>query len=62
MAETYIVEGETLNLYVVLHDPRTLSDQERELILRLPSILGRDLINRYCPHFNANRDEVHLER
>jgi len=75
-AETYIIEGveltltpenglgisETLNLYVVLHDPRTLSDEERELILRLPSILGRDLINRYCLHFNANRDEVYLQR
>jgi len=75
MAETYIIEGvdliltseeemevsETLNLYVVLHDPRALSDEERELILRLPSILGRDVINRYCLHFNADRDEVYLE-
>ena len=76
MAETYIIEGveltltpeegmevsETLNLYVVLHDLGTLSDEERELILRLPSILGRDVINRYCLHFNADRDEVYLER
>ncbi len=76
MAETYIIEGaeltltleegievsETLNLHVVLHDPRTLSDEERELILRLPSILGRDVINRYSLHFSASRGEVYLER
>jgi len=75
-AETYVMEGvrlmltseegmevsETLNLHVALHDPRTLSNEERDLILRLPSILGRDVINRYCLHFNADRDEVYLER
>jgi len=76
VAETYVIEGvkltltseegmevsETLNLHVALHDPRTLSDEERELILRLPSILGRDVINRYRLHFDANRGEVYLEK
>jgi len=76
MAETYVVKGaelrfateegmevsETFNLHVVLHDPRTLSVEESGLVLRLPSILGRDIINRYSLLFSASRGEVYLER
>ena len=76
VAETYMIEGaeltltqedglevgEALDLYIVLHDPETLSDEVRGLILRLPSLLGRDLINRYRLYIDAGRDEVYLER
>lgn len=76
MAETYVVNGaelgfateegmevsENFNLHVVLHDPKTLSAEELELILRLPSILGRDIINRYSLLFSASCGEVYLER
>lgn len=75
-AETYVVKGaelrfateegvevsETFDLHIVLHDPKTLSAEEFELILRLPSILGRDVINGYNLLFNASRGEVYLER
>lgn len=74
-AETYIIPSveltfrsedgatiETTDLYVVLHDPERLGLENYERILPLPSILGRDIINKYKLMYQAPTHEVYLER
>lgn len=58
-------EGDVLlrqDLWVVQHDLGQLPPEEVSRILRLPSVLGRDLINRY--HFTCDYQAgiVQLER
>ncbi|HID91455.1 TPA: hypothetical protein EYP44_05805 [Candidatus Bathyarchaeota archaeon] len=53
---------ETTDLYVVLHDPERLSLEDYKRILLLPSILGRDVINKYKLIYQAPTREVYLER
>ncbi len=53
---------EKLHLLVGTHDLSRLSNEERMLITRLPSLLGRDIIYRFRMVCDKSRDEVYLER
>ena len=53
---------EKLCLFVGVHDLSKLSQEEKLLIMRMPSLLGRDVIYRYRLVCDRNRDEVYLER
>ncbi len=53
---------EKLRLFVGVHDLLKLSPEEKLLIMRMPSLLGRDIIYRYRLVCDKNRDEVYLER
>ncbi len=75
LAETYIIPGselsfrtgdgvviEAIDLHVVLHDPERLGPENYGKILLLPSILGRDVINKYKLIYQVAAHEVYLER
>ena len=49
-------------VWVVQHDLAQLPAGEGARILRLPSVLGRDLLNRYCFTCDYRRGIVQLER
>lgn len=53
---------EKLRLLVGTHDPSKLSLKEREAILKLPSLLGRDVIYRFKLMINKLRNQIYLER
>ena len=53
---------EKLRLLVGIHDLSKLSSEEKTLITRMPSLLGRDIIYRYRLVCDKNRNEVYLER
>ena len=53
---------EKLRLFSGIHNLSRLPDKERALIMRLPSLLGRDVIYRFKLVCDKNRDEVYLER
>lgn len=68
--ETFIVEDSTLLLdsveirvpiFVLRHDIENLNKDERIRILRIPSLLGRDVINRFKLIFNRDKDEIIFE-
>ena len=61
-AEDGEVIEEKLRLFVGVHDLSKLSPQEKLLIMRMPSLLGRDIIYRYRLVCDRNRNEVYLER
>lgn len=50
------------DLWVVQHDLSRLPPEEVSRILRLPSVLGRDLINRFLFFSNYQAGIVRLER
>jgi hypothetical protein len=61
-AEDGGVVEEKLQLLVGRHDLSGLSYMERALIMRLPSLLGRDVIYRFKLVCDRYRNEVFLER
>ncbi len=61
-AENGEIVKETLNLLAGVHDLSRLSSEERSLILRMPSLLGRDIIYKCRFICDKNRNEVYLER
>lgn len=56
------VVEEKLRLLVGTHDPSKLSSEEKTLIMRMPSLLGRDIIYRYRLVCDKNHNEIYLER
>jgi len=75
MVNTYVIEDATLlfrtedrkiheeklRLFVGKHDPTKLSPSEIEIIMRMPSLLGRDIIHRFKLVCDKSRDEIYLE-
>ena len=68
--ETFIVDDSTLLLdseeirvpiFVLRHDIENLNKEDRIRILRIPSLLGRDVINRFKLIFNRDKDEIIFE-
>jgi len=68
--ETFIIEDSTLLLgpeemhvpiFVLRHDLENLNKEERIKILRMPSLLGRDVINRFKLIFDLEQDEIIFE-
>jgi len=53
---------EKLHLLVGTHDPTKLSLKEKEAILKLPSLLGRDMIYRFKLMVDKLRNQIYLER
>ena|GEM_PF-3081974 len=53
---------EKLRLFVGAHDLSKLSPEEKVLIMRMPSLLGRDIIYRFRPLCDRNHNEIYLER
>lgn len=62
MAEEGEVVEEKLRLYVGTHEKRRLSQEEKALITRMPSLLGRDVIHRFKLVCDKDRNEIYLER
>jgi len=76
MVDTYVVEDaelmfrtedrkirvEKLRLFVGKHDLAQFSDSERDMIMLVPSLLGRDLIHRFRLVCDKRREEVYLEK
>ena len=50
------------DIWIAQHDLSGLPSEETSRILRLPSILGRDLINRFRFHYDYKTANVWLER
>ena len=61
-AENGEIIKEKLRLLVGTHDLPKLSSEEKSLIMRMPSLLGRDIIYRYRLLCDKNRNEIYLER
>lgn len=68
--ETFVIEDSTLILgseemhvpiLVLRHDLENLNKEERIKILRMPSLLGRDVINRFKLIFGKEQDEIIFE-
>jgi len=53
---------EKLHLLVGTHDPTKLSLKEKETILKLPSLLGRDVMYRFKLMIDKLRNQIYLER
>jgi len=53
---------EKLRLFVGVHDLDRLPPEQREIMLRLPSLLGRDIIYRAKLVLDKSRNEIYLER
>jgi len=76
MVDTYVVEDaelmfrtedrkirvEKLRLFVGKHDLAKLSASEKDMIMLVPSLLGRDLIHRFRLVCDKRREEVYLEK
>ena len=65
--ETYVIDDATLlfgaytmemPVFTIRHSLGVMDDQERIRILRFPSILGRDVINKFRLIFDKERDEI----
>jgi hypothetical protein len=76
MVDTYVVEDaellfrtedrkirvEKLRLFVGKHDLEEFSDNERDMIMLVPSLLGRDLIHKFRLVCDKRKEEVYLEK
>ncbi|MEA1944834.1 MAG: hypothetical protein U9N07_05835 [Euryarchaeota archaeon] len=65
--ETYVIEGALIlfgeyamemPVFVIKHPLETMSGDEKVRILRFPSILGRDIINKFRLIFDKEKDEI----
>jgi len=56
------IRVEKLRLYVGKHDLVELSEVEKDLIMLVPSLLGRDVINRFRLVCDKRKEEVYLEK
>ena len=75
-ASTYIIEDaalifktddgqmckEELRLHIIKHDKAKLPKRTMEMIMLLPSLLGREVIYRFKLVCDRNRNEIYLER
>jgi len=75
-AKTYVIDGammifksyeghihrERLRLFVVTHDVTKLPKRTVDMLMLLPSLLGRDIIYRYRFVCDRDRKEIYLER
>jgi len=75
-AETYVIDNavivfksyegslcrEKLRLFVVKHDMSRLPKQTVNMLMLLPSLLGRDIIYRFRLVCDRDRSEIYLER
>jgi hypothetical protein len=52
---------EKLVVHVARHDIAHLDSRGRELVLQLPSLLGRDVIERYRLIYDKRKSQVYLE-
>jgi len=76
MVDTYVIEdaellfrtedreirAERLRLFVGKHDLARLSASESELIMRVPSLLGRDIIQKFRLVCDKGKGKVYFER
>ena len=53
---------EKLRIYVARHDFKTVSRRIRRSIMFIPSLLGRDVIEKYRFVYDKSRSQVYLER
>jgi len=53
---------EKLRLFVGVHDLDRLPPEQREIMLRLPSLLGRDIIYRAKLVLDKSQNEIYLDR
>jgi hypothetical protein len=53
---------EKLILFVGVHDLDRFPPEQREIMLRLPSLLGRDIIYGTKLVLDKSRNEIYLER
>jgi hypothetical protein len=53
---------ERLQIHVAKHDTARLDRHGRERVLQLPSLLGRDIIERYRLTYDISKTTVYLER
>jgi hypothetical protein len=56
------IRVEKLRLFIEKHDLTRLSPNERELIMLMPSLLGRDIIQRFRLICDMEKEEVYLEK
>jgi len=60
---TFILFGEYamgMPVFVIRHPLETMSEEEKTRILRFPSILGRDVINKFRLIFDKEKDEIRM--
>jgi len=53
---------ERLQVHVAKHETARMDRHGRELVLQLPSLLGRDIIERYRLIYDKSKNTVYLER
>jgi len=56
------IKMEKLRLFVGKHDLTKLSESEQEMIMHVPSLLGRDIISKFRLVCHKRRQEVYLEK
>jgi len=56
------IKVEKLGLFVGKHDLTKLSESEQEMIMLVPSLLGRDIISKFRLVCDKRRQEVYLEK
>jgi len=56
------IRSEKLRLFVGKHDLAGLSSIESDLIMRVPSLLGRDILYRFRLVCDKRKEKVYLER
>ena len=68
--ETYVIDDALLlfgdhemklPVFVIRHPLETMNEEERRKILRFPSILGRDVINKFRLIFDRDMGEILLK-
>ncbi|MFQ5884691.1 MAG: hypothetical protein ACE5IO_06285 [Thermoplasmata archaeon] len=52
---------ERLNILVGTHEPLKLDEMTRQKIMMMPSLLGRDVINKFRFVYDAPKRELYLE-
>ena len=53
---------EKLTIHVAKHDPARLDRPGKELVMQLPCLLGRDILQRYRFVYDKPRKQVYLEK
>ena len=53
---------EKVTVHVAKHDLARLDEREKKLVMQLPSLLGRDVLERYRFIYDRPRNRVYLER
>ncbi len=53
---------ERVVIFAARHDPKIMDGRARRLVLRMPSLLGRDILERYRVVYDGPKARVFLER